>query len=262
LRSGATRLVYVYGTASAAGLLLVGTVFPWATLTDLLQRSQSVSAVFVNLLGEASLDAIPATRVLLNGAMAVLVQWHERSAAAEAARAGLAWLNSVLVANERLDPVVALHQHGRGRVLAWTRYASWQTLAPHRVTMPELVNLLLDRRSQRAELAQAKSDFYTFKTRRIYQAVAFGLKNALVNDFPVMASQHLRHERRPQEVFRTCVVSLQGRLSNAQDIDDLVRQQYHLSPLQPVLPALLDLGTISGSDTARFFASARPVAGL
>ena len=247
LQAGATRLVYVYGTASATGLLLAGTVFPWSTLAELFQRSQSVSAVFVNLLGEASLDAIPATRELLNGAMAVLVQWHECTAA-EAARAGLAWLNSVLVASEPLDPVVALHQHGRGRVLAWTRYANWQTLAPHRITMPELVNLLLDRRSQRAELAQAKNDFYTFKTRRIYQAVAFGLRGALVNDFPSIVYRHLRNEKLPQEVFRTFYVSLQGRLSTPEDIDDLVRQQYHLAPRQPVLPALLDLGTMSGSD--------------
>jgi hypothetical protein len=248
LRAGATRLVYVYGTASVAGLFLDGTVLPWSTLAEQLQRSQSVSAVFVNLLGDASLEAIPANRVLLDGARAVLVQWHAHTAAADAARAGLAWLNSVFVANERLDPVVALHQHGRGRVLAWTRYASWQTVAPYRLTMPELVNLLLDRRSQRAELAQAKNDFYTYQARRIYQAVAFGLQGALVHDFPGMVRQHLLHEKRPQEVFRICAVSLRGRLSNPEDIDDLVRQQYHLTPRQPVLPALLGDDTMSGND--------------
>src|SRR4030095_7453552 len=63
--------------------------------------------------------------------------------------------------------------YARQQAVVWTRYASWQTVAPHRISMPELVNLLLDRRSQRAELAQAKNDFYTFQRRRIYQAVAF-----------------------------------------------------------------------------------------
>jgi hypothetical protein len=248
LRAGATRLVYVYGTASSAGLPLTDAVMPWTTLAELLQRSQSVVAVFMNLLGDAGFEAIPATRVLLHGVMAVLVSWHERTAAPEAARAGLAWLSSVLVGSERLDPVVALYQHARKQAVAWTRYASWQTVAPHRVNMPELVNLLLDRRSQRAELAQAKNDFYTFQTRRIYQAVAFGLKGALVNDFPDMVSQHLRNDRRPQEVFRTRTVSLPARLSNYEDIDDLVLQQYNLAPRQPVLPALLDGNPISGND--------------
>lgn len=249
LHAGATRLVYIYGTASSSGLPLAGTLLPWDDLAALLQRSQSVSAVFVNLLGEASFDATPATRVLLTGTKAaVLVQCHERSATAEAARAGLAWLNSVFVSPERLDPVVALHQHARGQAIAWTRYTHWQTVAPHRVSMPELVHLLLDRRSQRAELAQAKLDFYDFKMRRIYQAVAFGLQGARVKDFPDMVSQHLRQGRRPQEVFRNRAITLQGKLEDAQDIDDLVRQQYNLGPRDSVLGALLDHSPLSGTD--------------
>lgn len=160
LRAGATRLLYIYGTASAEGLRLAGAVVPWGTLAELVQGSQSVSAVFVNLWGEASMGAMAATRLLLAGARAVLLQWHERSAVAEATRAGLIWLHSVFVAPARLDLVVALHQQARGQALAWTRYTHWETLAPHRISMPELVNVLLDRRSQRAELAQAKNDFY------------------------------------------------------------------------------------------------------
>src|SRR5207244_1617820 len=130
--------------------------------------------VFLNLLGAAGFDAIPLGRHLLAGAMAVLLQCNEHIAVPATARAGLDWLHSVFVASERLDPVVALHQHQHGQVAAWTRYSRWQTMAPQRIEMPDLVNLLLDRRSQRAELSHAKDEFYTFKTRRIYHAVALG----------------------------------------------------------------------------------------
>src|SRR5262249_51970732 len=149
---------YYYGTASRDGLMLEGAerCFPWSELADLLQRSQSVSAVFLNLLGEGGSDAILLGRNLLTGARAVLLQGSERTAAPDAARAALDWLRSVFAASERLDPVVALYQHQHGQVAAWTRYSSWQTVVPQRIEMPDLVNLLLDRRSQRAELSQAK----------------------------------------------------------------------------------------------------------
>ena len=70
--------------------------------------------------------------VLLDGAMAVLLQCNERCSQSTAARAALDWLHSVFAASERLDPVVALHQHQHGQVAAWTRYASWQTVTPVR----------------------------------------------------------------------------------------------------------------------------------
>ncbi|MGE3541776.1 MAG: hypothetical protein AB7N91_30675 [Candidatus Tectimicrobiota bacterium] len=249
LRTGATRLVYLYGPASAAGVPLADGVMAWSTLAELLQRSQSVSVVLLNLLGEASREAMPATRVLLQGARAVLLLWHAHPAAPEAARAGLAWLSSVLVDSERLDPVEALYQQARQQAVAWTRYASWQTIAPQRISMPELVQVLLDRHRQRADLAQAKNDFYTIHPRRrVYQAVAFGLTGARVQDFPDMLSQHLRHNRRPQEVFRTRTIPVPARLNNPEAIDDLVRQHYHLAPRQPVLPALLDGTPLSGQD--------------
>jgi hypothetical protein len=119
-QSGSIRLIYYYGSASQDGLLLEGAehCFPWSELGDLLQRSRSVSAVFLNLLGEASFDAIPHGRILRDGAMAVLLQCNERSATSTVARAGLAWLHSVFAANERLDPVAALHQHQHGQVTA------------------------------------------------------------------------------------------------------------------------------------------------
>jgi hypothetical protein len=188
LRTGSTRLVYHYGAASRDGLLLEGTesCFPWSELADLLQRSRSASAVFLNLLGKTSFGAISQAHVLLNGAMAVLLQCNEHLAATTAARAALDWLHSVFAASERLDPVVALHQHQHGQVAAWTQYASWHTIAPKRLDMPGLVNLLLDRRSQRAELSTAQNEFYTFKDRRIYQAVAFGTAGCRVTEFPAM----------------------------------------------------------------------------
>jgi hypothetical protein len=135
LRIGLTRLVYYYGEASPDGLLLEGAerCFAWSELAELLQRSRSVSAVFLNLLGETSYGAIPQGRVLLQGAMAVLLQWNERTVASTAAKAALDWLHSVFAAPERLDPVVALHQHQHSQVTAWTQYASWQTSMPIRI---------------------------------------------------------------------------------------------------------------------------------
>jgi hypothetical protein len=203
LRTGSTRLLYYYGTATAEGLALDGPeqILPWSTLATLLQDSRSVSAVFLNLLGEASASVLPQGCLLLPGTAAVLIQCYEHSAATQAARAGLQWLQQVFAAPTRLDPVVALHQQ-QGLVAAWTRYGHWHMVAPRRLEMPELVNLLLDRRSQRNEVLQAKNDFFTSYTdRRIYQAVAFGLAGCQVEKFPDIAAQHLRNEKRDQEVI-------------------------------------------------------------
>jgi hypothetical protein len=232
LRTGSTRLVYYYGEASADGLLLEGAerCFAWSELAELLQQSRSVSAVFLNLLGEASYGAITQSHVLLRGAVAVLVQCNERMAASAAAKAALDWLHSVFAAPERLDPVVALHQHQHGQVTAWTRYASWQTVVPVRIEMPELVNLLLDRRSQRAELTTARDEFYSFKNRRIYHAVAFGAEGSRVVEFPTMVNQHLRNNKHEQEVFLHRSFQLTTKLDTVQGVDDLVRQQLGMTP--------------------------------
>lgn len=162
LNTGSTQLVYYFGTASQEGLRLEedGPALTWTELTGLLQQSQSVSAVFLNLLGEDCFDAIPQGRELLNGAVAVLFQCSERRTAPLAAKSGIDWLTSVLAASGPLDPVVALHRHQCGQVIAWTRYATWRTVAPRRVEIPDLVNLLLDRWTQRASILQAKEDFY------------------------------------------------------------------------------------------------------
>ena len=250
LRTGSTRLVYYYGEASRDGLLLEGAelCFPWSELAELLQRSRSVSAVFLNLLGEASFSAISQGRLLLNGAMAVLLQCNEHLAATAAARTALDWLHSVFAASERIDPVVALHQHQHGQVTAWTYYASWHTMAPKRLEMPGLVNLLLDRRSQRAELSTAQHEFYTFKDRRIYQAVAFGTAGCRVTEFPAMASQHLRNNKREREIFLHRSFRIPAKLDTVQRVDDLVRQQLGIATRQSVLSALLGQGTMRGTD--------------
>jgi hypothetical protein len=250
LLTGSTRLVYHYGAASRDGLLLEGAerCFPWSELAELLQRSRSVSAVFLNLLGETSFSAISQAHVLLNGAMAVLLQYNEHPAAATAARAALNWLHSVFAASERLDPVVALHQHQHGQIAAWTHYASWQTIAPKRLDIPGMVNLLLDRRTQRAELSTAQNEFYTFKDRRIYQAVAFGTAGCRVTEFPAMVSQHLRNNKREQEVFLHRSFRIPARLDTVQRVDDLVRQQLGIATRQSVLRALLGQETIRGND--------------
>lgn len=203
LNTGSTRLVYYFGMTSRDGLQLDGEdpTLTWVALNGLLQQSQSVSAVFLNLLGEDCYDAIPQGRGLLAGAVAVLFQCNERRAAAQAAQAGMAWLNSVFAVSSLYDPVVALHRHQRGHVIAWTRYDTWRTVAPRRVEIPDLVNLLLDRWVQRAAMLQAKEDFNTYRLRRVHQVVAMGIHGCRVAEFPSMASQHLRQNKRDRDVI-------------------------------------------------------------
>ena len=165
LHSGSTRLVYHYGAASRDGLLLEGAerCFPWSELAELLQRSRSVSAVFLNPIGDAGFSAI-------------------------------------------------------------------------------------SRRSQRAELSTAQHEFYTFKDRRIYQAVAFGTAGCRVTEFPAMASQHLRYNKREQEIYLYRSFRIPIRLDAVQRVDDLVRQQLGIAIRQSVLSALLGQETMRGSD--------------
>ncbi len=250
---GSARLVYYYGPASRDGLLLEGAdvgdkYLPWAELAELLQKSRSVSLLFLNLLGEPSHAAVPAGRVLLQGAKAVLLQCSERAGAAAAAKAALAGLRDVFT-GEQLDPVMALHRHQHGLAAAWTRYSSWRTVAPQRLEHPDLVDLLLDRRSQRAELLQAKEDFYTFRTRRIYHAMAFGSRGCRVNDFPNTAAQHLRlYGKKDREVVIQQMLQVTPSLSNAKRIDDAVRRQLHIDPRGSFVNALLRQEANTGSD--------------
>ena len=110
------------------------------------------------------------------------------------------------------------------------------------------MHLLLDRRSQRAELSHAKGEFYTLKTRQVYHAVAFGTAGCRVSEFPSMASQHLRHNKREQEVFIHRSIPITATLDNAQRVDDLVRRQCGVAPRQSVIGALLQQDTARGND--------------
>ena len=247
LGTGSPRLFYYYGPASRDGLLLDGSTgcVPWSVLADVLQRARSVSVVLLNLLGETSLEAIPPAQQLLAGAKAVLLQCNPRVHASQAARAARDWLQHVFAASTRLDPVLALHQHGHGQIAAWTAYASWQTIAPRWLDMPDLINLLLDRWKQRAAVLQAKEDFAAYRTRRIYHAVALGTAGCRVTEFPETASQHLRHTQREHEVMVYHKFTIPAPLPQ---LDDLVRQQLRLSPRQTVLEALLPSEYRSGHE--------------
>jgi hypothetical protein len=250
LSTGATRLVYYFGVASSEGLHLEGDEPPvsWPTFAEWLQQSQSVSAVFLNLLGDDAGEALRHGRQLLNGAVAVLLQGNGRDRATDVARAGIDWLTSVCAVPAPLDPVVALHRHQCGQVMAWTRYATWHTLVPRRVDIPDLVNLLLDRRTQRAEILQAKEDFYTYKLRRIYQTIAMGIGGCRVTEFPAMASQHLRHSKREREVIIHHKIVIHDRLDDAEDVDDWIRGELRVASGQSMINALLKPDRMGGDD--------------
>ncbi|ETW97689.1 MAG: hypothetical protein ETSY1_21670 [Candidatus Entotheonella factor] len=250
LSTGSTRLVYYFGAASQEGLWLQGDGpdLTWTELTGLLTQSRSVSAVFLNLLGDDSFDATPQGRHLLEGAGAVLFQCSERRLAPRAARAGIDWLSSVFAASSPLDPVVALHRHQCGQVIAWTRYATWRTVAPRRVEIPDLVNLLLDRWTQRATILQAKEDFYTYTLRRIYQAVAMGTEGCRVSEFPAMASQHLRQNKREREVIIHQRVEMHDQLSDVEAVDDWIRDELRVASGQSIVNALLKPEDMSGHE--------------
>jgi hypothetical protein len=238
LAAGSTRLLYYYGPAATEGLLLDGSAdcIPWSTLADFLRRAGSVSVVLLNLLGEASQAVLPQMQQLLVKDGAVLVQYNPLIQAAEAALTAQRWLQHVFAAPQRLDPVQALYLHGHGQRVAWTGYSSWQAIAPRVLTMPDLINLLLDRWRQRAALLQAKKDFDTYKTRRIYHVVALGTPGCRVLEFPETVSQHLNHTKDEREVilFHAFPIS-----AAPLALDDLVQQNLRLSPRQTVLEALL-----------------------
>lgn len=211
-------------------------------------QARSVSAVFLNLLGDTGLAALPHGRRLLDGARAVLMQCHAESDAALAARTALAWLDSVLDPNLPIDPVIALQHHQPGPSAAWTRYERWELKAPLRLESADLVHLLLDRRTQRAEVLHAKDECYDIPSRRIYHAVTLGLEGSQVYAFPEMAHQHLRQHKRDQEVFVYREVPVTTALDSIQAVDDLVRRHFGIAPRQPVLSKLLPSDPTHGPD--------------
>ncbi|HPE71875.1 MAG TPA: toll/interleukin-1 receptor domain-containing protein [Candidatus Competibacter sp.] len=250
LQAGSTRLVYYYGPASREGLLLQdradGGCVPWPDFAKWLKQSQSVSLLFLNLVGETGYEALAQGPILVDGVKgAVLLQCNPSANAHVAAKAGLAWLDAVFC--RQLDPVVALHQQAGGPIAAWTRYSSWQTVAPPRPPNPDLVNLLLDRHTQRNALSGARDDFYTYATRHIVHVVALGTPGCLTRDFPEMIKQHLVRNQREREVYYFRSIDLTANTDNTQRIDDWVRRRFHLTPHQPLLEGLLDPATVTGT---------------
>lgn len=250
LRVGSTRLVYYYGPASREGLLFQdqgdGACMPWSELANCLQQSRSVSLLFLNLVHETGHEALAHAPLLLDGVKgAVLFQCNPRTSVHAAAKAGLAWLDAVLL--RRSDPVLALHQLASGHSSAWTRYSSWQTVAPLRLQHPDLVNLLLDRHRQRDALSGARNDFYTYSTRCIHHVVAVGTPGCRTSDFPAMIKQHLVGTKREREVYFYQSVELTPGIDTLQAVDDLVRRRFRLNPRQALLDGLLDRELLAGT---------------
>lgn len=252
LQAGSTRLVYYYGPASREGLLpqdrAGGECVPWPDFAKWLKQSQSVSVLFLNLVGETGYEALAQGPVLVDGVKGVvLFQCNPRASAHVAAKAGLAWLEAVFC--RKIDPVVALHRQPCGQINAWTRYSSWRTEArpeddvPH----PDLVNLLLDRHAQRNALSGARDEFYTYPSRCIYHVVALGTPGCLTHHFPEMIKQHLVRNGRQGEAYFFHSIDLTAGTDNAQRVDDLVRRRFHLTPRQPLLEGLLDPETVTGT---------------
>jgi hypothetical protein len=252
LEVGSTRLVYYYGPASRKGLLLQdGTDsgnLSWAELARCLQESRSVSLLFLNLVNEAGDEALADAPLLLDGVKgAVLFQCNPRASAHAAAKAGLAWLAAVFLSPSRTDPVAALHQHGCGHISAWTRYSTWETVAPARLQHPDLVNLLLDRHDQRHALSGARDEFHTYPARRIHHVVALGTPGCRTSDFPQMIKQHLVGNKREREAYCYQAVELTPGIATLQQVDDLVRRRFRLNPRQSLLDGLLDREALAGT---------------
>lgn len=247
LRVGSTRLLYYFGPASADGLLFGADILPWAELADHLGESQSVSVVFLNLVGDAARGALAHAPRLLHGVKgAVLWQCNYPEAIYPAANAGLAWLD--LVFRGGCDPVVALHRQAVGHFAAWTRYSYWQTIAPKRLEHPDLVKLLLDRHEQRDALLGARDAFFTYATRTIHHVVALGTPGCLTGDFPQMIRQHLARNPRQDEVYFFRSVDLHPAIDNAQQIDDVFRRRFLLGPGKPLLDGLIDRELLTGTN--------------
>jgi hypothetical protein len=161
-------------------------------------------------------------------------------------RSAIDGLYSIFV-SPQLDPVVALHRYqpAGSHATAWTCYSGWKTINRPQPGDPDLVNLLLDRHRQRADLLQVKLDLASHATRRIHHTVAFGLAGCRVGEFPRMASLHLRRSgKKDNEVVLYRPLSVTLKLGKQQQIDDAVQRQYQVDARQSVVRALLREQTI------------------
>ncbi|MCB1806094.1 MAG: toll/interleukin-1 receptor domain-containing protein [Candidatus Competibacteraceae bacterium] len=251
LNRGSTRLLYYFGQASSEGLLsgTADTILPWQAVIESLRQSQSVSLVFLNLIGETSEAVFTVAGALAATCKALLIQVSGRRELQDAAASGYACLKAIL-SGEQLDPVVAMHRHGRGYTAAWTTYSSWRTIAQDKPQYPDLLELLLDRRAQRAELLQAKEDFLKpFPARRIYHSVAVGSAGNRTVVFPKMVSQHLKITgRRDNEVILYKEIALDAWAESADAVDDAARRALSIEWRQSIIEALLRTEQAGGND--------------
>lgn len=242
LQVGSTRLLYYCGPAASQGLLLddsdAGECLSWDALADDLQRSQSVSLLFLNLIGGAVEEAlVHMPRLLAAVKGAVLCQCNPRAAAPDAARAGMAILDALLV--DKADPVVALHRYACGQICAWTRYTQWRCEAPKLLRNPDLVTLLLDRHRQRDALAGARDEFFNYPRRRIHHVVALGTPGCRTQEFPSLIRRHLVDKPDERVVYYEHSLELTPGIQDVRGIDELLRRRLRRAHPKPLLDALL-----------------------
>ncbi|MCB1808880.1 MAG: toll/interleukin-1 receptor domain-containing protein [Candidatus Competibacteraceae bacterium] len=243
------RLVYYYGPATQDGLRLEGNeILGWDTLSQTLTAAGSVSLLYLNLLGDDSLDALPQGQQLLNAVRAaVLLQSSGRAAAHNAAGAAMHWLRDVLL--DAKDPILALSSHQTGVVCSWSRYMHWQhKIASAASDDPLFVNLFLDREQQRQALLGAKEDFYILnKDVRIHHVIAYGERGNRASELPDAVKRYLLENKKEAELFFAHRIRLDWTIQNTDQVSATVQKALNWQSGRMLISALLP-DTACGSD--------------
>jgi hypothetical protein len=242
LQSFSPRLVYFYGRVqreSGEWRLRIpdgtgGLGLGFAALKDLFSAVPP-SIIFLNLLGEEAVEALPETAVLVREPACKLVAFQvtPRGEAAGAQRAAMTWLEGVLSDDKRLDPVHALHRNGHVFAACRASYQQWDAQLGDAHLDEDLAHLLLDRTRQRSRLLQARDDFFDLSSKlRVQCFLAAGTRGNLVTDFPQQAITHLQlHARQGVHPY---LCSLQVQPMDT-DLDRLERRYRRRLGLRPSL---------------------------
>jgi hypothetical protein len=239
------RLVYVYGRvqrgADAWCLRLDEGDGP--SFADLRRCFTAVppSALFLNLLGDEAVEALPDTACLTEvpGCRFVGLQATPRAQPETAQRAGLAWLGAILSDDRRLDPVAALHPGAdlAGHVessrfaACRTAYQTWDAELGGAQLDEDLARLLLDRDRQRSALNQARDDFIAPRAGlRVQCFLAAGTPGNRIEDFPQQALTHLQLHHRAGVRVLLHGVRLLATDHDPDDIELRLRRALGLSP--------------------------------
>lgn len=266
------RLVYVYGRVEPAddGWRLRLTDGQGPTFADLRGHftPSPPSALFLNLLGDDAVEALPETACLSQppGCRFVALQATPRNQPEVAQRAGLAWLEAILSDDQRLDPVTALHGNDHAFAACRTAYSAWDSQLGGAQLDEDLARLLLDRDRQRSALNQARDDFIAPRAKlRVQCFLAAGTPGNRIEDFPQQALTHLQlHHRTGVRVLLHGVSvlptdqdldSIELRLRRALDLPS-VHPAEGLRPKQPrlsneTLLPILAWGLKPGADPAQ-----------